>query len=99
MRRRLGQPEPAADLAQDAFMPPQLSTIAQGSLVNHRQGRDLEAVHLEALAVQPHAFHPSVEKRAATLKLPLAFDRRLQGLAELPLLAFLLAHAPEYGWV
>jgi len=114
LRRRLGQPEPAADLAQDTFLrllrqPAELlgelrapraylSTIAHGLLVNHWQRRDLEAAYLEALAVQPASFHPSPEERALTLELLMAVDRMLQGLAERPRRAFLLARLDGLGY-
>ncbi|QPF75401.1 sigma-70 family RNA polymerase sigma factor [Roseateles sp. DAIF2] len=114
LRRRLGQPEPAADLAQDTFLrllrpgvalPAELrapraylSTIAHGLLVNHWQRQDLEAAYLQALAAQPPALHPSAEEQAQTLELLLAVQRMLDGLAERPRRAFLLARLDGLGY-
>ncbi|MBB4842946.1 RNA polymerase sigma-70 factor (ECF subfamily) [Paucibacter oligotrophus] len=114
LHRRLNQPETAADLAQDTFMrllrpgvelpetlrAPRayLSTIAHGLLVNHWQRQDLEAAYLQALAVQPPALHPSAEEQAQTLELLLAVQAMLDGLAERPRRAFLLARLDGLGY-
>lgn len=114
LRRRLDQAETAADLAQDTFLrllkqPAErvdslrtprayLSTIAHGLLVNHWQRRDLEAAYLQALAQQGESFQVSAEERALTLELLLAIDRMLQGLAERPRRAFLMARLDGLGY-
>lgn len=114
LRRRLAPADTAADLAQDTFVrllrqpagrvhelqAPRayLSTIAHGLLVRHWQRRDLEAAYLEALAQQGEAFQPSEEERALTLELLLAIDRLLQGLAERPRRAFLMARLDGLGY-
>ncbi|MCU7370542.1 sigma-70 family RNA polymerase sigma factor [Paucibacter sp. O1-1] len=113
LRRRLGSPETAAELAQDTFerllrqpallsqlQAPRafLSTVAHGLLVNHCQRRDLERAYLEALALVAPDSHPSPEQQAQTLELLLAVQRLLAGLAERPRRAFLLARLEGLGY-
>lgn len=105
LRRRLGCPCNAADLAQDTFMrllstpPPAelreprayLSTVAHGLMVNHLRRRDLERAYLEALAWLPEAVSPSPETRALLVESLLAIDARLDGLPSKARQAFLLS--------
>ncbi|MCP6237237.1 RNA polymerase subunit sigma, partial [Klebsiella pneumoniae] len=75
LRRRLGCPQNAADLAQDTFLrlltareqpvilEPRafLTTIARRVLANHFRRQEIERAYLEALAAQPEALVPSEE--------------------------------------
>lgn len=114
LRKRLGQAEPAADLAQDTFVrllrqPAELlaelrtpraylSTIAHGLLVNHWQRQDLEQAYLQALALHAPGLHPSAEEQASTLALLHAVQQMLEGLAERPRRAFLMARLEGLGY-
>ncbi|WP_053152404.1 sigma-70 family RNA polymerase sigma factor [Pseudomonas sp. Pf153] len=105
LRRRLGCPDSAADLAQDTFIrvlttrDPQpileprafLTTIAKRVLFNHYRRQDLERAYLEALAQLPEQVAPSEEDRAIILQTLLELDQLLDGLPRAVKRAFLLA--------
>lgn len=105
LRRRLGCPQNAADLAQDTFLrlltareqpvilEPRafLTTIARRVLANHFRRQEIERAYLEALAAQPEALVPSEESRALILETLVELDRLLDGLPPLAKRVFLLA--------
>ncbi|WCM54408.1 sigma-70 family RNA polymerase sigma factor [Pseudomonas sp. WJP1] len=105
LRRKLGCPDSAADLAQDTFMrvltareAPQiveprafLTTLAKRVLSNHYRRQDLERAYLQALAQMPELFAPSEEEKAIILQTLVELDQLLDGLPRLVKRAFLLA--------
>jgi RNA polymerase sigma-70 factor (ECF subfamily) len=105
LRRKLGCPESAADLAQDTFIrvltaretptliEPRafLTTIAKRVLFNHYRRQDLERAYLDALVQMPEYTAPSEEERAIILQTLMELDQLLDGLAPLVKRAFLLA--------
>lgn len=105
LRRRLGCPDSAADLAQDTFVKvlvardtPQLlepraflTTIAKRVLSNHYRRRDLEQAYCQALAELPECVAPSEEERAIILETLIELDRLLDGLPMAVKRAFLLS--------
>jgi RNA polymerase sigma factor (sigma-70 family) len=94
LRRRLGCPQSAADLAQDTFVKvllaretPQLiepraflTTIARRVLCNHYRRQELERAYYATLAEMPECVAPSEEERAIILETLLELDRLLDGL-------------------
>lgn len=113
LRRRLGCPHNAADLAQDTFMrvltareTPQineprafLTTIAKRVLCNHYRRQDLERAYYETLAQMPELVAPSEEDRAIILQTLVELDELLDGLPRPVKRAFLLAQVDglSYG--
>lgn len=105
LRRKLGCPENAADLAQDTFIrvlsareaptliEPRafLTTVAKRVLFNFYRRQDLERAYLEALAQTPEHVAPSEEDRAIILQTLLELDQLLDGLPKQVKRAFLLA--------
>lgn len=105
LRRRLGCPHSAADLAQDTFVKvllardtPKLiepraflTTVAKRVLCNHFRRQELERAYLQALAELPEALAPSEEDRAIILETLVELDQLLDGLPSLAKRAFLLA--------
>ena len=105
LRRKLGCPENAADLAQDTFIrvlsareaptliEPRafLTTVAKRVLFNFYRRQDLERAYLEALAQMPEHVAPSEEDRAIILQTLLERDQLLDGLPKQVKRAFLLA--------
>lgn len=105
LRRKLGCPENAADLAQDTFIrvlsardtptliEPRafLTTVAKRVLFNFYRRQDLERAYLDALAQMPEHVAPSEEDRAIILQTLLELDQLLDGLPRLAKRAFLLA--------
>ena len=105
LRRKLGCPENAADLAQDTFIrvlsaretptliEPRafLTTVAKRVLFNFYRRQDLERAYLDALAQMPEHVAPSEEDRAIILQTLLELDQLLDGLPRLVKRAFLLA--------
>ena len=105
LRRKLGCPHSAADLAQDTFMrlltaretptltEPRafLTTVAKRVLFNHYRRQDLERAYLQALADLPEAVAPSEEERAIILQTLVELDQLLDGLPSPVKRAFLLA--------
>ncbi|MBN6715795.1 sigma-70 family RNA polymerase sigma factor [Pseudomonas capsici] len=105
LRRRLGCPHSAADLAQDTFVKvilardttqiiePRafLTTIAKRVLCNHYRRQDLERVYYQALAELPECVAPSEEDRAIILQTLVELDQLLDGLPAAVKRAFLLS--------
>ncbi|MEK1912714.1 MAG: sigma-70 family RNA polymerase sigma factor [Pseudomonas chlororaphis] len=105
LRRRLGCPDSAADLAQDTFMrvlsaretpsivEPRafLTTIAKRVLCNHYRRQDLERAYLDTLAQMPELLAPSEEDKAIILQTLMELDQLLDGLPRLVKRTFLLA--------
>lgn len=105
LRRKLGCPQNAADLAQDTFMrlltaretPPLteprafLTVVAKRVLFNHYRRQDLERAYLQALAEMPEQVAPSEEERAIILQTLMELDQLLDGLPSAVKRAFLLA--------
>ncbi len=105
LRRKLGCPESAADLAQDTFIrvltarevptliEPRafLTTIAKRVLYNFYRRQDLERAYLDALAQMPECVAPSEEERAIILQTLVELDQLLDGLPVQVKRAFLLA--------
>ena len=105
LRRKLGCPDSAADLAQDTFIkvltarePPLiieprafLTTLAKRVLFNHYRRQDLERAYLETLAQMPEIVAPSEEHKAIILQTLMELDELLDGLPRAVKRAFLLA--------
>ena len=105
LRRKLGCPQNAADLAQDTFMrlltaretptlaEPRafLTVVAKRVLFNHYRRQDLERAYLQALAEIPEQVVPSEEERAIILQTLMELDQLLDGLPSPVKRAFLLA--------
>ena len=106
LRRRLGCPEQAADLAQDTFVrllrqreklaalrQPRayLSAIARGLVIDHWRRRELEQVWLETLAALPAAQAPSPDVSWSCLEALIEIDRMLDALQPAVRNAFLWA--------
>nr|WP_262923508.1 MULTISPECIES: sigma-70 family RNA polymerase sigma factor [Pseudomonas] len=111
LRRRLGCPQSAADLAQDTYVrllqareAPQLVepraflvTVAKRVLCNHFRRQELERAYLQALAEVPEEVAPSEEQKALIFETLLELDRLLDGLPPLVKRAFLLAQVDGLG--
>ncbi|MGG2021520.1 sigma-70 family RNA polymerase sigma factor [Pseudomonas sp. S8] len=109
LRRRLGCPDSAADLAQDTFIrvlsareqpviiEPRafLTTLAKRVLFNHYRRQDLERAYLETLAQMPEMLAPSEEDKAIILQTLIELDQLLDGLPRLVKRAFLLAQVDD----
>lgn len=105
LRRKLGCPESAADLAHDTFIrvltareaptliEPRafLTTVAKRVLFNFYRRQDLERAYLDALAQMPEHVAPSEEERAIILQTLIELDQLLDGLPVQVKRAFLLA--------
>ncbi|MEE4691924.1 sigma-70 family RNA polymerase sigma factor [Pseudomonas alliivorans] len=105
LRRRLGCPHSAADLAQDTFIKvlgardtqqivePRafLTTIARRVLCNHYRRQDLERVYYQALTELPESVAPSEEERAIILETLVELDQLLDGLPGPVKSAFLMS--------
>lgn len=106
LRRRLGCPHNAADLAHDTFArligspcalsglrEPRayLSTVAHGLVVDFFRRSDLERAYLAELATQPEALHPSPEQLSLLMEALRAVDRLLDGLPPKTRAAYLYA--------
>ncbi len=104
--RRLGNPEQAADLAQDTFIrllsservphrldEPRafLTTVAQHLVFNHWRREKLEKSYLEALAQLPDDSAKSPEEHAILLETLTELDQLLDGLPAIVRRAFLLS--------
>ncbi|WP_122588099.1 sigma-70 family RNA polymerase sigma factor [Pseudomonas viridiflava] len=105
LRRRLGCPHSAADLAQDTFIKvlgardtqqivePRafLTTIARRVLCNHYRRQDLERAYYQALSELPESVAPSEEERAIILETLVELDQLLDGLPGPVKSAFLMS--------
>jgi len=105
LRRKLGCPQGAADLAQDTFMrlltaretptiaEPRafLTVVAKRVLFNHYRRQELERAYLQALAELPETLVPSEEDKAIILQTLAELDQLLDGLPSPVKRAFLLA--------
>lgn len=106
LRRRLGNPCDAADLAQDTFVrvlgKPQslqgvreprawLTTIAHGLVVDHTRRAALERACLDAIASLPEPLAPSAEERHLLIESLVRMDNLLAGLPAKARSAFLLS--------
>ncbi|MBW7902139.1 MAG: sigma-70 family RNA polymerase sigma factor [Rhodocyclaceae bacterium] len=105
LRRRLGNADDAADLAQDAFMrvlkarnaaeirEPRhyLTAIAKGLVVDLFRRRSLEAEYLAALARLPEPEWPSPEVRALAVEALMEVDAMLEGLGSRVRQVFILS--------
>ena len=105
LRRKLGCPQSAADLAHDTFIrvlsareaptliEPRafLTTVAKRVLFNYYRRQDLERAYLDALAQMPEHVAPSEEERAIILQTLVELDQLLDGLPVQVKRAFLLA--------
>ena len=112
LRRRLGCPQSAADLAQDTYLrllqareAPQLvepraflATVAKRVLCNHFRRQELERAYLQALAQVPEEVAPCEEQKAIILDTLLELDRLLDGLPPRVKRAFLLAQVDGLGY-
>lgn len=111
LRRRLGCPHSAADLAQDTYMrllqareAPQLvqpraflATVAKRVLCNHFRRQELERAYLQALAQVPEEVAPCEEQKAIIFETLLELDRLLDDLPPLVKRAFLMAQVDGMG--
>lgn len=105
LRRKLGCPHNAADLAQDTFVrvlgkkepvaaaEPRayLATIAHGLVVDFHRRRALERAYRETLAALPEPQSPSLEERAIVLEALSAIDAMLDGMKPAIRQAFILS--------
>jgi RNA polymerase sigma-70 factor (ECF subfamily) len=105
LRRRLGCPHRAEDLAHDTFervvarrdayalaeARALLTTIAKGLVVDHYRRAALESAYLDALARLPEPLAPSPEARLLLLETLTRIDRMLDGLPARVRRAFLLS--------
>ncbi|KTC08654.1 sigma-70 family RNA polymerase sigma factor [Pseudomonas viridiflava] len=105
LRRRLGCPHSAADLAQDTFIKvlgardtqqivePRafLTTIARRVLCNHYRRQDLERAYYQALSELHESVAPSEEERAIILETLVELDQLLDGLPGPVKSAFLMS--------
>ena len=113
LRRKLGDAEQAADLAQDTFIrllnldqQPEireprayLSTIARGLVADMFRRRSLEQAYLEALAARPQATAISPEQRMLVLETLMTIDRLLDGLGPRTRDIFLMAQLEGLSYV
>lgn len=105
LRKKLGNPFDAADLAQDTFIrilsarnavtidEPRayLTTVARGVLINWYKRQTLERAYLEALALLPEPEAPSPEQRAIILETLHEIDAMLDALQPMARKVFLLS--------
>lgn len=109
LRRKLGNGDSAADLAQDTFLrvlanrnvdailrPREyLATIARGLVTDAYRCQAIERAYLETLAARPEPVAISPETRAILLETVLAIDRMLDQLGPRTREIFLLAQFEE----
>lgn len=107
LRRRLGCPHDAADVAQDTFLrvlgkPAQeiegvrelrgwLATIARGLVIDQARRQAIERAYLDALAMFPEPVAVSPETRLLMIEALAQIDALLHGLGPKVRLAFLLS--------
>ncbi|WP_311221588.1 MULTISPECIES: sigma-70 family RNA polymerase sigma factor [unclassified Acidovorax] len=110
LRKRLGNRDDAADLAQDTFVrvmrsavpledirEPQhyLATVARGLVADLFRRRTLEQAYLDYLATLPQDLAPSPEEHAQLQQALWSLDRALHGLPPKVRAAFVLAQWDE----
>ncbi|OAS91951.1 RNA polymerase subunit sigma [Achromobacter xylosoxidans] len=109
LRRKLGDGDSAADLAQDTFLrvlanrnveailrPREyLATIARGLVTDAYRRQAIERAYLETLEARPEPVAISPETRAILLETVLAIDRMLDQLGPRTREIFLLAQFEE----
>lgn len=109
LRKRMGDSDTAADLAQDTFVrvlskPPQgdlqeprayLTVIAKGLVSNWYRRRAIENAYIEELASRPEAYSVSPEERALMLEALFEIDAMLDKLPAKAREAFLLSQLDE----
>ena len=109
LRKKMGSPAGAADVAHDTFVrlldrddavaarEPRafLATVAQRVLFNHYRREKLERAYLEVLAQLPPLHAPSPEEQALLLATLLDLDRALDALPPAVKRAFLLRQLDE----
>jgi RNA polymerase sigma factor (sigma-70 family) len=113
LRKRLGNRDDAADLAQDTFLrvlcssvpladirEPQryLATVARGLATDFLRRRMLERAYLDYLATLPENLAPSPEEQAIVQQTLVAVDRMLHALPPKVCQAFLLAQCEELSY-
>ena len=113
LRRKLGCPQSAADLAQDTFLyvlgkPEQvthlreprawLSSIAKGLLIDRFRRHKVEQAYLQALAHLPEQQMPAPEERLILLETLTRIDALLDGLKPNVRTAFLLSRLEGLGY-
>ena len=106
LRRKLGCPEQASDIAQDAFVQilgrpdvladireprAYLTTVARRLVFDSWRRHDLERAYLAELAAMPEDVFPSAEEQALVLEALHAIDRMLRGLSVKARTAFLMS--------
>jgi RNA polymerase sigma-70 factor (ECF subfamily) len=105
LRRKLGCPHSAADLAQDTFIKvlvsrsaqqieePRafLTTVARRVLCNYYRRQDLERAYYQTLAELPESVMPSEEEKAIILETLVELDQLLDGLPAPVRRAFLMS--------
>lgn len=103
LRRKLGCPHNAADLAQDTFLrlvaarevpdlrQPRayLATVANSLVIDQWRRQALERAYLAELAALPEAQYPSPEQLSLVVEALRAVDRLLEGLSEKARTAYL----------
>lgn len=109
LRKRMGDSDTAADLAQDTFVrvlskPPQgdlqeprayLTVIAKGLVSNWYRRRAIENAYIDELASRPEAYSVSPEERALMLEALFEIDAMLDKLPAKAREAFLLSQLDE----
>jgi RNA polymerase sigma-70 factor (ECF subfamily) len=105
LRKKLGCPHHAADLAHDTFLRVMLkeevdtirepraylTTIAHGLVVDHARRRELERAYLETITRLPEPEIPSPETRLLLLETLVRIDALLDGLNPKARTVFLLS--------
>jgi RNA polymerase sigma factor (sigma-70 family) len=109
LRKKLGDSETAADLAQDTFVrmlakpSPEnldeprayLAVVAKGLMSNWYRRRAIEQAYLDILASRPEQYAASPEERAMILELLFEIDTMLGKLPAKARSAFLLSQLEE----
>lgn len=105
LRKRLGNPDTAADLAHDTFervltKPPAedlneprayLTVVAKGLVAHWYRRKAIEQTYLDALALEPEDYVPSVESQAEILERLFEIDSMLSKLPGKAREAFLMS--------
>lgn len=113
LRKRLGDTEQAADLAQDTFVrvlmlrkfddlrQPRayLSSIARSLMIDGMRRRRLEQAYLETLSSRDSPVEASPEQRLLVIETLMEIDRLLDGLGQRTRSVFLLAQLEGLSYV